>query len=850
MFITALWISFAPVRAADSTAVAMHDSSAAPATVSDTSAAAPADTLHSVKRHKKQDLTDTVNYEADRIDYNAEAKLLTLTGNARIEYQNIVLYADTIIYYIDQNIFTASGLPQLIESGDTTVGDYMVYNIKTRRGRVNYASTRLADASFNGNSIIKSEKDELYVDAGDYTTCAVIDTPHFSFYGRKIKIIPKDKIISKPVIFNIGESPVAWLPYFIFPVENKRRSGFLSPVWGGHPQGGGYLDNIGYYLAPNDYIDMTAALRVYEFREFVANLSSSYALKYVYNGSFSARYAVNSDFDRQSREWALNYNHSQNLTPDKKTRLAGRGNLISQTNFFQRFSEDSSELREQNLSANLSLSHEITAINGSISLTYDRNHNLRTDLVTEDLPNFSFSLPNRPLIPVDEEKKDDTLRWYNNIYWDYNARGVVKHLRPGKTNDSVAESFHPGLGQSFSLNAPQKFFKKYITVNPSFSARNATFYGYIDTAVIRYDTLYDTVRYVVPRSYQDTKYTDYTLVKIDTISVDSQYAVPDSLEITKYRRRSFAVHDTFNHTVSNVPDWDAGVSVSTKLYGLFPLRFLNFAGLRHTLSPSVSYRYSPERELDRSFYNVGISYASARKRSQSVNFSLGNQFDGKTVAPGKEGQKPVENKFTLLTLNLSSSYNFEAEQRKWSDLQAGANTSYKNLRLSANTTYWLYDESNRLTAPVLGRADFSVDIGQLSAKGKFWGGDLLVLDSLQADDPVKYANVGKTEWNVTLSPSYSYSLSRTSPSEMFTPTKRYGLSSSAHINITRDWSFQWSSTYNFQENQWVQNSINISCDLECWDMQFQWRPESLNPGYYFRINIKKIPEIKWEQRRG
>ena len=162
-----------------------------------------------VSEKNRSDLTDTVHYEADRIDYDAEGEKLTLTGNARIDYQKITLFADTILYLIDQDLFTASGMPQLVESGDTTVGDYMVYNIKTRRGRVNHASTHLSDANFNGNRIVKSEENELYVDAGDYTTCARIDTPHFCFYGRNIKIVPNDKIISRPVVLNIGEAPVA-----------------------------------------------------------------------------------------------------------------------------------------------------------------------------------------------------------------------------------------------------------------------------------------------------------------------------------------------------------------------------------------------------------------------------------------------------------------------------------------------------------------------------------------------------------------------------------------------------------------------------------------------------------------
>jgi len=35
--------------------------------------------------------------------------------------------------------------------------------------------------------------------------------------------------------------------------------------------------------------------------------------------------------------------------------------------------------------------------------------------------------------------------------------------------------------------------------------------------------------------------------------------------------------------------------------------------------------------------------------------------------------------------------------------------------------------------------------------------------------------------------------------------------------------------------------------MECWEMRFSWRPEKINPGFSFVVNIKKIPDIKWEQ---
>ena len=78
--------------------------------------------------------------------------------------------------------------------------------------------------------------------------------------------------------------------------------------------------------------------------------------------------------------------------------------------------------------------------------------------------------------------------------------------------------------------------------------------------------------------------------------------------------------------------------------------------------------------------------------------------------------------------------------------------------------------------------------------------------------------------------------------------KNYNLNASASCGFTRNWKISWSGNYNFVTDQMVQNSINLSCDLECWEMKFQWRPEKLNPGYYFIINVKKIPDLKWEQK--
>ena len=805
------------------------------------------DSLAASSPKKTQDITDTIYYQSDYISYDAEEKILHLAGKAEIKYQNMALFADTIFYSINNNLFTASGSPQLIEGKDTTHGDYMVYNIKTRRGRVRYASTHLDDGYFTGQNIIKSEQNELYVDQGDYTTCAHIDTPHYYFYGQKIKLIPKDKIIAKPIVLNIGDAPVAVLPYFIFPLNRDRRSGFLTPAIGGNFGRGGYIENIGYYLAPNDYADFLFRSKVAEFNDFVMEVQSRYAKKYLLDGSISARYAYSRRYSEgisNNNEFALNYYHNQNLTPDGLTKLTGTGNLITTKNFFKDFSEDSTELVNQKLTANMSLSRRFESINASANLNWIRTHDLQTDIITEDLPSFNFSLQNRPLIPLPESASPDSSKWYNSIFYSYSTKGIVKHTID--RNDSPQVTWHPGLNHSLNISSTQKLFK-YINVTPSFSANMSNFFGYRDTAVQHTDTAIDTITYRLTGSFRDTRYDDYNYPVISRDTILNRQRRADTIVVKREHRRITPVKKAHDESASDIT-WQTGVNLSTNLYGLFPLKIFNFAGLRHTLSPSIGYRFVPRHDQEKEFYDIGIPYSRGRPRSQLLDVSLSNQFDGKILRE-KEGEaKPEEHKFHMLSVNMSTSYDFEKESRKWSDLDLDANTTIKGLNIIYSSSFWLYDENNILSMPIMKNMNISFSTGALSAKGKFWDGDLLVLDSLDSGDPLKYGNKGAQDWQISISPSYNYSLRRDSPGEMFTPEKHYALSASASLNFTRNWSVSWNGTYNFNDDQWNHNSFNFRCDLECWDMIFQWRPEKINPGFYFKVNIKKLPEIKWEQR--
>ncbi len=797
---------------------------------------------------------DTVAYDASQIEYDISEKVLLLTGEGVVRYGAMTLYADTIHYMINQDLLLASGKPLLIEGADSVVGAQMVYNLKTRRGKVQMASAKSSGSHYDGRFIAKSDTSTFYIDQGDYTSCARVKEPHYLFYSRRIKVLPNNKAVARPLILNVGDAPVAALPYYILPLERDRTSGILRPRWGGQPGRGGYVDNVGYYWVPNDYMDFTVSGKVQEFENWLLNATGRYALRYWLNGYISGSYAYSDDLESPELRWSLDYSHDQNLVPDASLKLTGRGSLVSSRDIYTEFSEDTSDLLNQQISANLSLSKRFTDINASASANWSRDHDLTDNFVDENLPSLKFSFPSRPLIPFtppetptgDDQEAEP--KWYNKIYYSYSANALRK-LRYSTIDslDSVG-SEHAGMSHSFNASLNQTVFK-YFNLSPNFSVRHALFDAWIDTTkqeklVNRYPVTYkpyyeDTSAVPVDSSYRND---------FDSLALFYHYA--DTVLDTIFEQ------DTIGSGVATWwPAWQTGVSLSTKLYGIFPVKFFNFVGMRHTLTPSVSYTYVPEYRLEKNgkgfeYPNIGIPYDRARTEQQQLGFSLDNLFQGKIERPGKKGGKPTEEKFTILSANARTSYIYYDDRKdwRWSDISVGANTSYNIFNVNFRANLRPYDSDSSLSIPNLMSYTISIRPSNLSVRGSLWGGDLLAFEGLRPPDDIFHTDKEMQSWNLSISPSYQFSQSRSRLEDPFTTERTYTLRASAKLDFTRSWSTSWGGYYNFETNRLEGHSFDFHCDLECWDLRFNWRPSGYNPGFYFVVGIKKHPDIKWEWR--
>ena len=98
---------------------------------------------------------------------------------------------------------------------------------------------------------------------------------------------------------------------------------------------------------------------------------------------------------------------------------------------------------------------------------------------------------------------------------------------------------------------------------------------------------------------------------------------------------------------------------------------------RHIVTPSISYNYSPDfstpfwgyydsyvdssgNTIEYNKYEREIFGKPSNQEQQSINFSVGNVFEMKTIADPTDTTSK-ENKFQLLNLSASMGYNFAAE---------------------------------------------------------------------------------------------------------------------------------------------------------------------------------------------
>ncbi|MFC1476263.1 LPS assembly protein LptD, partial [Candidatus Zixiibacteriota bacterium] len=600
---------------------------------------------------------DTVQYYGELITFFPDSSRIDLADGGKINYGLIELTADLIKFNTQQKTLFATGRPNpdsagvligppiLMDGSQTVYGEELFYNVNTGRGRIKGSFTEFEQAYYRGEDFRKYNDREFYVLNGSYTTCDR-ENPHFTFRGKTMKMIRGDKVISRPVVLHLDELPVFAVPYYIFPIKPGRHSGFLPLRIGNFEVGQRFIDNIGYYWAASQYWDIEAAVNVREETGLQFRSAVRYALRYALSGSISGTYARESRWDKNKTPPERIKSTRWSLVASHRHTISPTLNISGSANFIsdKSYYTDFSYDIDDRLNRELRSQINLNKRWSGASLTMAAEHvkQLDAEQQTMRLPSINFTLMQRSLIPESVDS-DGEKRWYHVIKYGYSVQAVHNVYQRSTGDQRYATTYHQA-----SISGPQTILE-YITVTPSIRG-NETWYYVFDT---------------------DNACEEGVLVEEPA------------------RRGSFSM----------------GVSTRTNLYGFLYPRVAGLEAIRHTMTPSISYSFTPavtEHDDLRSYTGKG---GGSSRRSQTVSFSLGHNLDAK-IGSGEQ-----EKKVALFSGGMSASYNFEAEQRKWSNLNSSLRTRLaRQINLSITAVHDLYNSETlkmQLTNPRLTSISFS-----------------------------------------------------------------------------------------------------------------------------------------------
>ena len=190
-----------------------------------------------------------------------------LSGDVVMQRADQKLQADTVDYNDDTTDYDARGNVRYQEAAQLIAGSHMRGNNNASRGIADDVHYQMLDA--RGNGIAKQGQmfDALHTrySMATYSTCDV--GHHIWEFRAKSITMNKDTGVgtARNGTMRVGKIPFLYLPYFTFPIDHRRKTGFLAPTISNTSRSG-FEISAPYYLnlAPN--YDATVDPRIYGSR--------------------------------------------------------------------------------------------------------------------------------------------------------------------------------------------------------------------------------------------------------------------------------------------------------------------------------------------------------------------------------------------------------------------------------------------------------------------------------------------------------------------------------------------------------------------------------------------------------
>lgn len=193
--------------------------------------------------------------EADVIDYDPVAQILTAEGDVTLSRGGVVLRADRVEISLAQDSLTAKGRLLLVWQDREVRGQELYLDMATGKGRLRGASGTVTGITFKGEEV-SFDGDAITIEKGYLSSCD-LDMPHYRLSGTRITIYPGSRAVVKGGWLRMGDVPV--LPVLGTAIRLDGE-GFRVPVprlYLGRDTGLGAAVDLSYYLGNRSWADVT-----------------------------------------------------------------------------------------------------------------------------------------------------------------------------------------------------------------------------------------------------------------------------------------------------------------------------------------------------------------------------------------------------------------------------------------------------------------------------------------------------------------------------------------------------------------------------------------------------------------
>ena len=637
-----------------------------------------------------------------KIEYSsADSMVITgngiayLFGSGELKYKSMELTAEHIRVHMDSSTLHAKGVldtienewigkPKFSEGNDQYETDEITYNLRTQKGLIYNAITEQGEGYIIAGKTKKVDDEVLMMAAGKYTTCDQHDHPHFYLHMTKAKVKPGDYIATGPAYLVVGDVPLPLaIPFGFFPFTDKYSSGLIMPNFGDDYTRGLYLSGLGYYFAINDYMDLHLTGDIYTRGTWAVHARSRYIKRYKFSGNVSINYRwdVTGEKDMPGYNVAKNlsvqWSHSQDAKANPYNNFSASVNF--KTSGYNRSNINSyynvQANAENTTSSSISYTQRFPDSPWNLGLIMNLTQRTKDSTLSVSLPSLTVSMSR--IYPFKRKVRVGKEKWYEKISLQYN--GSFTNSITCKENYFLKSNFVKDwdnrLKHSLSSSASFMAFK-YLSITPSISFSDRMFFSRVD------------------QSWNE----ELNQVQKDTVM-----------------------------GFYNVYDFNASVSMSTKLYGFY-IPFRKWFGdkvdrFRHVMTPSLSFTYRPDFGQDYWAKRYGGFYGSydkpvtmrdaagnivpkldenglpiyevvhysrfkeapGRGATAALGFSLGNNLEMK-LRNDKDttGKDPYKVYSIIDNFSISGGYNFIADSMNWQNFSVNLRIKIPKVNYTIN----------------------------------------------------------------------------------------------------------------------------------------------------------------------